>query len=276
MVETLNRFVRRLIEVEARLGFLYIPAHGIEMMPSEKAKIKVNINGKIEELTYNPEYRRIFGLTEFYKENKIKEKDEVVFEKNTDGTYVLRPQIVSAETIAEEESEEDLLDLSGLSSQAKGNIVEDRIKELLLLHGQGLLSIYKPVSDTEGIDLIVVRSGQFHPVFLQVKGRFGLHKDSQLILSIKVKTFNPHQNYYVIGAFFNPKTLEIEDNLLLIPSEEIVKNAIKVNSKNVEWYRVVTSLKDESKGKWTKYLINKADLSDRLLEQFGEMEKYYK
>jgi hypothetical protein len=268
-----NDFVRRLIEVEVRLGFLYIPAHGIEMMPSEKTKIKVKLNGKIEELTYNPEYRRIFGLTEFYKENKIQEKDEVVFGKKADGTYELRLQTTPQKT---EETEEDLLDLSGLSSQAKGNIVEDRIKELLLLHGQGLLSIYKPVSDTEGIDLIVVRSGQFHPVFLQVKGRFGLQNDSQLILSIKVKTFNPHPNYYVIGAFFNPKTLEIEDNLLLIPSAEIANNAIKVNTKNTEWYRVVTALRDESKGKWTKYLINKADLSDKLLERFGEIEKYIK
>jgi hypothetical protein len=48
----LNEFVRRLIELEVRLDFLYIPAHGIEMMSSERTKIKVNINGKMEKLTY--------------------------------------------------------------------------------------------------------------------------------------------------------------------------------------------------------------------------------
>jgi len=244
-------------------------------MPSEKARIKVSLNGKISELSYNPEYRRIFGLTKFYKENGIKEKTEVTLSKKTDGTYELKPLIVASKS-AEEEMEEDIPDLRHLSSQAKGNIIEDRIKEILLLHGEGLLSIYKPVSDTEGIDLIVVKSGQFHPIFLQIKGRFTLHKESQLILSIKVKTFNPHQNYYVVGAYYNRKTLEIDDNILLIPSEKIAENAVRVKSGNGEQYRVVTSLKNESKGKWTKYLIKKADLSDELLKQFLEIEKYYK
>jgi len=38
------------------------------------------------------------------------------------------------------------------------------------------LSVYKPVTDSEGIDLIVVKNGVFQPVFLQVKARFNLQK----------------------------------------------------------------------------------------------------
>lgn len=269
-----TEFVRRLIEVEVRLGFLSVPAQGVELMPSERAKIKVSLNGKTSELTYNPEYRRVFGLTKFYRENEIGEKSVVVFSRKTDGTYELKPQVTSLGI--EDKNEKAALDLSRLSSQAKGKIVEDRIKELLIVHGQGLLSVYRPESDTEGIDFIVVRSGQFHPIFLQVKGRFGSHNDSQLILSIKAKTFNPHQNYYVVGAFFNPKTLVLEDNLVLIPSEEVVKKAPKVKGKNAEYYRIVTSLKREAKGMWTPYFTTKGDLSDKLLKRFLEIEKYLK
>ena len=132
------------------------------------------------------------------------------------------------------------------------------------------------VSDTEGIDLIVVRNGRFHPIFLQVKGRYTLHQGRSLILSVKVKTFTPHANYYVIGAYFDPTTLEVDSNLLFIPSKELVKNAVKASSKNGEWYRVVSSIGDKSSGKWTEYLIKKEDLATRLIEKFEEMDKYIK
>ena len=46
-----NQFVRRLIEVEARRGFLYVPAQGVEMMPSTKERINVLLNGKAVKLT---------------------------------------------------------------------------------------------------------------------------------------------------------------------------------------------------------------------------------
>jgi hypothetical protein len=35
-----NKFIRQLIEVEIRLGFLSIPSHGVELMPEKKVKSK--------------------------------------------------------------------------------------------------------------------------------------------------------------------------------------------------------------------------------------------
>jgi hypothetical protein len=267
----MQKFIRQLIEVEIRLGFLNIPVHGVDLMPSEKTQIKVDLDGETKLLTYNPEYRRVFGLTSWYKKNKLKPKDTIQFSL-VGNKYKL---IVNNET-KNEVSSKQVLDLSNLSTQAKGDIVEDRIKEFLLLHGQGLLSVYKPVSDTEGIDLIVVRNGRFHPLFLQVKGRYTLHQGRSLILSVKVKTFTPHANYYVIGAYFDPNTLEVDSNLLFIPSKDLVKNAVKVSSKNGEWYRIVSSIGDKSSGKWTEYLIKKEDLATKLIEKFEEMDKYIK
>lgn len=269
-----NQFVRKLIAVEIKLGFLSIPAYGMELMPDKKIAINVDLDGGEKQLSYNPQHRRIFGLTSWYKKHAAKAGDEVSLTKIGENRYSFSfgKGAVKSQT-REKEGEE--FDLSGLSSQAKGNIVEDRVKELLLLHGQGLLSVYRPVTDTEGIDLIIVKNGQFHPIFLQSKGRFGLYGGRSLILRIKVKTFTPHENFYVIGSFFDPKTLEIHDNLVLIPSEEIAK-ASTVKTKNGEWYNVVASVKDNSGDKWAKYLVKKTDLADKLLGKFEEIGRYVK
>ncbi|MBU0768064.1 MAG: hypothetical protein KJ687_03080, partial [Proteobacteria bacterium] len=57
-----KKFIRKLIDVEIKLGFLHIPAAGIEMMPGKDGKIAVAIDGKDNELTYNAKHKRVFGL----------------------------------------------------------------------------------------------------------------------------------------------------------------------------------------------------------------------
>ena len=46
-----KKFIRKLIDVEIRLGFLHIPDAGIEMMQDKDGKISVTIDGKENELT---------------------------------------------------------------------------------------------------------------------------------------------------------------------------------------------------------------------------------
>lgn len=142
-----NKFVRKLIAVEIKLGFLNVPSQGVEIMPDKKGSIDVLIDKVQKTLSYNPQYRRIFGLTAWYKKHKLKAGDEVVLSKSN-TTYELIRIRDSEVPLNDEDDSDELVDISGLSSQAKGDIVEDRIKEIILLHGQGLLSAYRPVSDT--------------------------------------------------------------------------------------------------------------------------------
>lgn len=267
-----NRFVRKLIDVEIRLGFLHIPASGIEMMPEKDGKIPVQIDSQNKSLTYNSKYKRIFGLVRWYKENNAGVGDEVVVEK-TGNKYSLSFKNKSQQTPLKEA--ETLLDISGLSSQAKGDIVEERIKELVVLQGQGLLSVYRPVSDTQGVDLVVTKTGVFQPIFLQIKGRFNVEKSGYFLMDINNKTFTPHHSYFVVGAYFNPQKLEIDDYILFVPSLEVAKRPI-VKIKNRESIRVQNYLKPDSKGLWAPYLIKKTDLANKLLEKFEEMSKYIK
>lgn len=266
----LKKFIRKLIDVEIKLGFLHIPAAGIEMMPEKDAKIAVVIDGKEKQLTYNAKHKRVFGLVRWYKSNNTRVGDEVVLAKN--GTkYALSFKDKSKETPLKEA--ETLLDISGLSTQAKGDIVEDRVKELIVLQGQGLLSVYRPVTDTQGVDLVVTKAGMFQPIFLQIKGRFNVQKRGYFLMDINKKTFTAHHSYFVIGAYFNPQKLEIDDNVLLVPSLEVEKGLV-VKSARGEILRIQNYLSPDSQGRWAPFLIKKTDLANKLLEKFEEMARY--
>ena len=265
-----TRVIRKLIAVEIKLGFLHIPASGVAMMPDGNGKISALLDGQRKTLTYNAEHRRIFGLVGWYRQHGAKVGDEITLEK-TGNQFRLAFETAEAKPALEEAKA--LIDISGLSSQAKGNIVEDRIKELVVLQGQGLLSVYRPVTDTQGIDLIVTKNGMFQPLFLQVKSRYNVEESGTFIMRIGSRTFVPHHSYFVVGAYFNPKRLEIDENLLLIPSTEISK-ARKVKGNWGEAYDVTTSLDRSSKSRWAKFLISKGELANKLLEQFEQIGRY--
>ena len=267
-----KKIIRKLIEVEIRLGFLHIPAKGIDLMPDANTQIHVSVDGQARKLTYNSVYKRIFGLTSWYKKHKVAVGDRVIIEKAKDK-YSL--QLTKAKVEEPLEEAEALIDISGLSSQAKGDIVEERIKELIVLYGQGLLSVYKPVTDTQGVDLIVTKSGVFQPIFLQIKGRFNVQKTGYFLMDISKKTFTAHHSYFVIGAYFNPQEVEIDEYVLLIPSDEVTKAPV-VKSNAGERYRVANHLNPDSKGRWAPYLTKKSELANKLIEKFEEIERYIK
>jgi len=94
-------------------------------------------------------------------------------------------------------------------------------------------------------------------------------------MDINKKTFTPHHSYFVVGAYFNPQKLEIDENVLMIPSLEVEKG-ILVKSGRKECIRIQNYLSSESRGKWAPFLIKKVDLANKLLEKFEEMAKYIK
>lgn len=261
-------YQRKIIEVEKRLGFMYIPSKAQEFMPTENRKVKVRFEGeaKAKSLSYNAEHNRIFGLTTWYKKNKIEEGTILSIEASENSVHISLPEI---EPQTDLDEAENLIDISGLTSVEKGDIIEDRIKELLVLYGQGLLNVYKPVVDKEGIDLIVTKGGSFKTIFIQVKSRFNAVENSKLVLTIKGQ--QPHYSYYIVGAAFNPATLELEDKILLIPSQDLNDKGTHLSSGKI---RVTASLKESSNDIWQPYFIRKQDLVNKLLEKFEEASKY--
>ncbi|MBC9795062.1 hypothetical protein [Sinomicrobium weinanense] len=259
-------YQRRLIGVEKKLGFLYVPAKARDLLPHENSSIKVWFPGdtKPKHKNYNTDHNRIFGMTPFYKKHHLNAGDVVSVEVSDQGIKVNIQDIEVIED-TDENGKEDFIDTSGLSAQSKGNIGEDRIKEIILLYSQGLLNVYKPVIDERGIDLIVLKEKIYNPVYLQVKTRFNVYKRNRMILNINGNTFKEHHSYYIIGLSFNPTKMEIDEDILFLPSKDVLKLASRLANGD---YRITISMANgKTTGKYKKYFVNKEELVNKLIER---------
>ena len=206
----------------------------------------------------------------FYKKHKQKKGDVLSVKVTTDLISIELPDTPLVED-QEENEDENIIDISGLSSQAKGNIAEDRVKEIILLNSGGLLNVYRPVIDTRGIDLIILKDGVFIPIYLQVKSRFQVQKKDQLILTVAKNTFKEHHAYYLVGISFEPDKAEIGEQILFMPSKKVIEMANVVNNNGKEYYRINVSYSKAKNSKYKKYFMSKRDFVESLLEKFEVM-----
>jgi len=221
--------------------------------------------------------------TEILSDQKAHRKGRFV--KVGPGIFGLRRlQVEPKEAIVKNDKEQadlakEIVDLSGLTSTQKGRIVENRIRELVLLYGGGTLSVYEPASDIEAIDLIVLKKGEFKPIYLQVKSRFGLSGKSKqtYIQDIREKTFQPYPTFFLVYAYFNPRTMELHDNLFLVPSVKLQELAAEINpSGKGKRLRLVASINPKPKSKWAHFLVDKTQLADVLLQKIDEAYQLFR
>lgn len=270
-----THYQRKIIDVEAKLGFLFVPAHVREHLPTQSQKIKVRFEqSNYEELTYNADCYRIFGLTAWYRSHNIEAGAFLDIRIENEQLQITRQQntqdiVRDTEPIEENETNSESIDITNLSANAKGDIVEDRIKELILLYGQGMLNVYKPVNDIEGIDLIVLKNNQFQPIFLQIKSRFDAYSSKKL--TITLKNFKAHHSYYVVGVSFHAQKLEVENKLFLFPSKKVEE---KTNLLGRGQRQITTSMKSRSNDQWQEFAVTKEEFVNKLFEKFAEMEMY--
>lgn len=270
-------YQRQLIGVEIKLGFLYVPAQARDLLPNENEKVQVLLEGetKAKAKSYNADYNRIFGLTPFFKKHKL-EKGDILSVQVSES--IIKVELAKSTIIEDQEEteQEDVIDISGLSSQAKGNIAEDRVKEIILLNSQGLLNVYRPVIDTRGIDMIVLKEGVFLPIYIQVKSRFQVKKKDQLILTIAKNTFKQHHANYLVGISYEPDTAEIGEDILFMPSKKVIEMASTVQNNGKEYYRIQVTYSKAKSSKYKKYFMSKQDFVESLLEKFETMSEMIK
>lgn len=271
---------RKIIAKEIELGFLRVPAGLRGYFSGLGDKVVCVIDGKSKDLTYNSKYGRLFGLVSYFRKNEATPNDVVEFEIKDDNRVFLnykKIKEIEKEIIPIEISDaEEIINVSELPSQTKGNIVEQRIAELILLYGQGLLNVYKPISDIEGIDLIVVKKGIFQPIFIQVKGRYNL-RNGNIQIGVKYDNFIAHHTFFVVAAYFNPKEIDISDYLIFIPSEDFKNKTNIVNKgKDNAKYVLSSKLNKEYNGRFSGFVIKKENLVNKIFEKFKEIEKYIK
>jgi hypothetical protein len=172
---------------------------------------------------------------------------------------------VNKKDIKESKKTENIYKISkDVSTKQKGDIAEARIAELIMLYGDTTLSCYKPISDDEGIDLIVKEKGSLKTMYIQIKSRFGSYPNNSFTANVKTSFMQDNYSMAVIFCFFNVDKGDL-DNVWFIPAPDFIELA---NNKSSEKHLGFSAgRKKKESNKWNKYLTDKKSLANKIIEQ---------
>ena len=158
---------------------------------------------------------------------------------------------------------------SSLNSKQKGDIGEARVAELITLYGSEGLSCYKPISDDEGIDLIVKRRGKLEVAYIQVKTSYG-YKDRGFVATVKEKNIVNKARMFLVFIYFDLSEGDLFDQVFCIPAPEFLKLTENKQKKTPD--RVFTvGLKHPDRSKYAEFMIEKRELADKLVEYLDKL-----
>jgi len=191
-------------------------------------------------------------------------KDKSRFIKVGPSIFALNPNFkIVPETKTKEEK---IYKISkGISTKQKGDIAEARIAELITLYGDKTLSCYKPLSDDEGIDLIVKEKGSLKTMYLQIKSRFGDNPDAIFTATTKSSGIIDNYSMAVIFCFFDTEEGDLWDYLWFVPTPDFINKANRLDGGRLLGF-VAGRTRRES-NKWDQYLIDKRELANKIIEQ---------
>jgi hypothetical protein len=188
------------------------------------------------------------------------------FIKSAPSTFDLNPEytepIVKKEGIGGEKVYRISKDVS---SKQKGDIAEARVAELIVLYGDTTLSCYKPISDDEGIDLIVKEKGSLKTMYIQIKSRFGDNPDSIFTATTKTASVVDNYSMAVVFCFFDTEAGNLWDYVWFIPAPDFIRHANKLQKGKMLGF--VAGRKKKESNKWDEYLIDKRDLANAIIGQ---------
>ena len=187
------------------------------------------------------------------------------FIKTGPSTYALNPHYVAPVVVSEAKEDRVYKIAAGISDRQKGDITEARIAELITLYGETSLSCYRPVSDDEGIDLIVKQKGLAKIMYMQVKSRFG--DDSGDVFTATVKAHKVIDNFSMafIFCFFDTERGDLWDYIWFVPAPSFLKMANRLKGGNLLGF--VAGRKKKESNKWDEFLIDKRELANTIIAQ---------
>jgi len=196
--------------------------------------------------------------------NTKKEKSRFI--KTAPSTFAINPDFTeTSEKIEKEKQEEKRYAISkAISSKQKGDIAEARVAELVTLYGETSLSCYKPISDDEGIDLIVKQKGNLKTMYIQIKSRFG-SPEGIYTATVKAESVLDNYSMALVFCFFDTDKGDVWDYVWFVPSPDFLKLANKLQ--NGKMLGFVAGRGRRESNKWDQYLIDKRDLASEILNQ---------
>ena len=152
-----------------------------------------------------------------------------------------------------------------VSTKQKGDIAEARIAELITLYGDTTLSCYKPISDDEGIDLIVKEKGSLKTMYIQIKSRFGSNPDEIFTATVKSIAVADNYSMAVVFCYFDTEEGDLWNYLWFVPAPDFIKMANKLDGGKMLGF--VAGRKRSESNKWDNFLIDKRDLANQIIAQ---------
>lgn len=195
-------------------------------------------------------------------------KEKSLFVKTGPSIFALNPNIKEKEAKAEKQKEEIYRVSENLSSKQKGDIAEARIAELITLYGEKQLSCYKPISDDEGIDLIVKEKGTLKTVYIQIKSRFGDDPSLIYTATTKANILVDKFSMALVFCFFDTNKGDVWDYVWFIPAPDFIKKANKLSSGLLGF---VSGRKKKESNKWYDYLIDKRNLANEIIKLMSKI-----
>jgi hypothetical protein len=237
------------------------PLHSKEITRMALKKEWLNTAGKTPEATMNAQLIVDINL----------KKEKSRFIKTGASTFAINPDLREP---AKEEQKEILREKAykiskGISSKQKGDIAEARIAELIALYGDTSLSCYKPISDDEGIDLIVKEKGSLKTMYVQIKSRFGENPNKIFTATTKSSSIVDHYSMALVFCYFDTEKGDVWDYLWFVAGPDFVKKANKLKSGKMLGF--VAGRKRRESNKWDQHLIDKRDLANAIIGQMSRI-----
>jgi len=194
----------------------------------------------------------------------INSKKKSRFVKTGPSIFGINETFVAPEKVKVKKAEKIWKISKDISTKQKGDIAEARIAELITLYGDTTLSCYKPISDDEGIDLIVKEKGSLRTMYIQVKSRFGDKPDKTFTATIKASGVGDNYSTAVIFCFFDTEEGDLWDYLWFVPAPDLIKLGSKLDGGKLGF---VAGRQKKELNKWDNYLIDKRDLANKIIAQ---------
>lgn len=194
-----------------------------------------------------------------------KKGSQSLFAKAGPSTFTLNTEIqeIKKEELTEEHEKKEYKVSNTLMSVQKGNIVEARVSELILLYGTNL-SCYRPLTDDEGIDLIVKEKGSLKSIYIQIKSNFSDDFSKPFVATVKERSVVDNYSMAFIFCLFDTSKGDVHDYVWFVPAPDFVRMAHKDKNQLLGF---VSGKQKKDSNKWDAFMIDKRDLADRVISQ---------
>lgn len=188
-----------------------------------------------------------------------------LFKKTGPSTFAINEKIkvVAKDELTEEHEKKEYKVSETLMSVQKGNIVEARVSELILLYGTNL-SCYRPISDDEGIDLIVKEKASLKSIYIQIKSNFSDDFSRPFVATVKQRSVIDSYSMAFVFCLFDTAKGDVHDYVWFVPAPDFIRMAHK--DKN-DLLGFVSGKQKKDSNKWDAFMIDKRDLAGRVIEQ---------